>query len=76
LAYANKKDYDHSIADYNKSISIEPTYATGYANRGLAWEKKSDLQKALADFKKAVELNPSSQAGQQGLARVKKALGQ
>lgn len=71
-----KGDTETALVDYNKAISIEPTYATGYVNRGLAWEKKNDLQKALADFKKAVELNPSSQAGQQGLARVKKALGQ
>ena len=54
----NKGNYQGAIADYNKSIEINPQYADAYINRGNAKHKSGDTKGAIADFNKAIEINP------------------
>src|SRR5262249_4574347 len=35
----NKRAYDSAIRDFGKAIQIEPTLATAYNSRGVAWSK-------------------------------------
>jgi len=58
--YANDGEYDKAIALYDKYIAINPTDATAYCNRGLAYYEKGNYDRAIADFHKAIVLNPKS----------------
>ena len=60
-ARQKKKDLDGALADYNKTIELDPKHALAYANRGVV---KALQQKpgAVADFDKAFSLDPSLRA--------------
>lgn len=49
-----------AITDYNKAISLAPSYVDAYNNRGLAFEKAGQLGKAVKDFNESVSLDPDS----------------
>ena len=59
-AYAkyDLKKYQEAIADYTKSIEINPQKPVSYNNRGNAKQKSKDYQGAIADFNKAIAINP------------------
>ena len=53
--------YDQAIADYTKSIEIDPKHPNihyAYNNRGLAYMHKGQDDQAIADYNFAIELNP------------------
>ncbi len=58
LAYAKEGIYDLTIADYSKTLEIDPRDAIAYNNRGLTYTKKGDYDLAIADYNKALEINP------------------
>lgn len=47
------------IADYNKTIQLDPNRASAYYNRGCAYGEIGAYDKAIADYNKAIELNPN-----------------
>jgi tetratricopeptide (TPR) repeat protein/V8-like Glu-specific endopeptidase len=52
-------NYSAALADYNQVISLYPTLANAYSNRGLLKaDKLNDPQGALADCNQAITLNP------------------
>ena len=51
-------DLDKALADYNKAIELNPTFADAYLNRGNVYYDQSELDKALTDYNKSIELNP------------------
>jgi tetratricopeptide (TPR) repeat protein len=53
-----KKDYDKAIADFDRSLQINPKFPAGYHNRGVAWQAKGDLDKAMADYARALNIDP------------------
>ena len=60
VSYQDKGQWDKAIAEYNKAIEINPSYAEAYYNRGLAYAQgKGQFDKAISDWNKAIELNPS-----------------
>src|SRR5215475_15387002 len=42
-AHLSNRNYDHAIDDYNEAIRIDPKYAIGFHNRGLAYLRKGRL---------------------------------
>jgi tetratricopeptide (TPR) repeat protein len=52
------KDYQGAIEDFDKVISLDPTYTVAYAYRGHSKVKLADYKGAIDDFNKAIELNP------------------
>ena len=58
VAYKDKGDYDHAIADYNEAIRLNPKNSIAYNNRGNAYDDKGDLAHAIADYNEAIRLNP------------------
>jgi tetratricopeptide (TPR) repeat protein len=53
------KLYDQAIADFSRSIELNPRDSAAYNNRGLARAKGlKEYNKAIVDFTKAVELDP------------------
>ena len=49
-------DYYGAIADYTKSIELNPNFAYAYFNRGIAKEILEDLNGACADYKIAARM--------------------
>jgi tetratricopeptide (TPR) repeat protein len=59
-AYADKKDYDQAIADYNQSISINPDDPFAYVYRGQAYYFNKAYAPSIKDYTKAIELKPDN----------------
>lgn len=58
VAHLKSGHLDEAIADFDRSIQVDPDYARAFHMRGLAKEGKREHEAALADFDKAVELSP------------------
>lgn len=55
----NPENLRLGIADYNRSLRIEPRHAMSYANRGFALMKLGQNREAVADLAAAYRLEPS-----------------
>lgn len=59
VAYENKGDHDHAAHDYEESVRLDPTSASGHRIRGNAYKLKKDYDHAIAEFNEAVSLAPN-----------------
>ncbi len=57
-AQASQGKYDLAIGDFDKSIKLNPRYATAFNNRGVAFKKKGDLDRSIKDFDSALGIDP------------------
>jgi tetratricopeptide (TPR) repeat protein len=72
LAYEQVQDFQKSLMDYNKTISLNPKDSNVYNNRAiLKQEKLNDLQGALADYNQTLILNPQDAKAYYNRARLK-----
>src|ERR1039457_5752915 len=60
LAYLDRGDIAHAIADLNQAIALTPDFAPAYQNRGNAWYARGNYGHALADYDIAIKLDPNS----------------
>jgi tetratricopeptide (TPR) repeat protein len=51
-------NYSEAMANYNKSIEIDPNKFYAFANRGTLKLNLKDFEGAQTDYNKAIELNP------------------
>jgi len=51
--------WQDAIADYDKAIALDPSYANAYCNRGAALQRLDRLDDALDSYDRAVALNPT-----------------
>jgi tetratricopeptide (TPR) repeat protein len=58
VAYANKKDFDHAIADAKKLIELDPRITRYYDFAGRLYLSKGEANEAVAEFTKAIEIEP------------------
>jgi len=49
---------EEAIGVFTESIQLDPSNASAYLNRGMAYERINHIQQAIADFSKAIELAP------------------
>jgi len=56
-AYANKFDYEHAIADYDRAIKLNPNSARAFDGRGLAHANRQDFELAIKDYDQALRLD-------------------
>ena len=68
-------DYMGAIADYDKSIQLEPN-ATVYSNRGSAKADLGQYFAAISDYDKAIQLNPDYTGVYYNRGNVKTDLGE
>jgi tetratricopeptide (TPR) repeat protein len=47
-----------AIRIFTESIQLDPSNASAYLNRGMAYERINHMQQAIADYSKAIELAP------------------
>jgi tetratricopeptide (TPR) repeat protein len=57
-AYVDKEELGKAIADFDRSISLNPHDADAYAERGYALRNFGQQARAEADFDKARDLDP------------------
>ncbi len=57
IAYANLKQFEKAIQDYNKAIELEPNDAEFFYSRGNAYANLKQFEKAIQDYNKAIESN-------------------
>ncbi len=57
-AYLMRGRDAEALADFNRSIELEPDFAPSYYNRGSALMHLNRLDEAEADFTRAIELSP------------------
>jgi tetratricopeptide (TPR) repeat protein len=60
IQYFKLTKYDEAIADFSKSIQLNPNNADAYNDRGSAYKMKGDLTKAAADYLQASKYGKSS----------------
>jgi tetratricopeptide (TPR) repeat protein len=59
ISYAIKGQYEQAISHYNQAIEINPTFASAYISRGVAYAQSGgQYDQALSDFSKAIEISP------------------
>ncbi|HEX2747188.1 MAG TPA: tetratricopeptide repeat protein [Verrucomicrobiales bacterium] len=58
--WAGKGDFEKAVTDHNAAITIDPSYALAYNNRGNDYYRKGEVAKAIKDCEKSIELDPSS----------------
>jgi tetratricopeptide (TPR) repeat protein len=57
IAYSNKGDEEHALADYDLCLQMRPNYASAHNNIGNIYMRRGDLQHALDEFNLAVKFN-------------------
>ncbi|MDR6109136.1 tetratricopeptide (TPR) repeat protein [Paenibacillus sp. SORGH_AS338] len=55
-------DYELTIQYLDQAVTIDPTHALSYNNRGYAYQRLKDYDAALADYSKAIECDPDTNA--------------
>ena len=58
ILYNDQKKWELALADYNKTIAINPDFAQAYVNRGVLYNDQKKWELALADYNKAIAINP------------------
>ena len=58
LCLTSMGDFDKSISQFSRAISISPKNGEFFQNRAIALACKGDLTKALLDFKQAAHISP------------------
>ena len=55
--------YEEALADFNRAIDLDPSYAWALANRGETYRRMERYEEALADLTRAIDLNPEPRLG-------------
>jgi tetratricopeptide (TPR) repeat protein len=58
-ALYDEKRYKEAITDFTQAISLDPTFAMAYKERGNTYLNLTEYQKAIADFTQAISLDPT-----------------
>ncbi len=75
LAFLDRSDIAHAIADFNQAITLAPDFVPAYQNRGNAWYARGNFGEAIADYDCAIRLDPNSPSPYINRAAVRRDLG-
>jgi len=59
VAHWRERRYEQALADFEKSIALNPDYAPVYNNRGNVLMQMGRIEDAIKDFTRAIELAPA-----------------
>ena len=74
-AFADNKDYDRAIADYNKAIELDPQNAYAYNSRADTLREAGKPAQGLPDAEKALQLDSNNAEFWDTRAQIFAALG-
>ncbi len=69
------ENIENAINEFSNAIKKDPTYATAYSNRAVAYMMQKKYNLALADLNKAKELKPNDPAIRYNLASCHSLMG-
>src|SRR6478672_11662487 len=75
LAYLDRGDVPHAIADLDKAVAMAPDFAPAYQNRGNAWYARGNYGRAIADYDAAIRLDSDDASAYVNRATVRRDLG-
>jgi len=58
MLYYFLKEFSRAIADFSKTIALDPKYKIALNNRGIAYYDMQDMDRAISDFDQAIALDP------------------
>lgn len=58
VGFNGKKQYDLSIPDFNKAVSLNPRNFQAFNNRGNAYYNKENYDAAMEDYDRALRISP------------------
>jgi hypothetical protein len=59
-AYANQRQYQLALEDYDKAILLKPDKAVFFSNRGNVYKDLNKYQLAIEDYNQAIRLKPDN----------------
>jgi len=59
MCHTMQKNYDEALVCYDRALSLRPSKASSYSNRGSAYVKLNRLREAFNDFSTAIKLDSS-----------------
>lgn len=62
------RDYEKAIADYNKTIELNPKFSWPYLNRAIAYGRLKRWEEAIVDYGRAIELDANYASAYNGRA--------
>jgi tetratricopeptide (TPR) repeat protein len=74
-AFADNKDYDRAIADYNKALELDPQNAYAYNGRGDTLREAGKPAQGLPDAERALQLDSNNAEFWDTRAQIFAALG-
>ncbi|MEK7724537.1 MAG: tetratricopeptide repeat protein [Acidobacteriota bacterium] len=75
LAYNFQKKFQQAIADFNKTLQLNPQYWKAYSGRGYAYLMLQNYELAIREFTSAIQLNPNDNISYDNRGLCYKALG-
>jgi tetratricopeptide (TPR) repeat protein/serine/threonine protein kinase len=75
-AYLKLLSQEEAVADFSRSLELDPNSAQPWINRGVAYRNLGKLKKAVADFSRAIQLDRNHAFAWNNRAAVYKELGQ
>jgi len=75
IAYKDRGDLDHAIADCQRAIALDPGQALPHAARGEVFHLKGDYDRAIADYNEAIRLAPNDATTYNNRGEVSRAKG-
>jgi lipoprotein NlpI len=58
IAYKNKGDNEHAVADFSAALDLNPNDDKALNNRGALYMNEGDYDRAIADYDRAIALVP------------------
>eukprot|EP01091_Cochliopodium_minus_P005107 TRINITY_DN15088_c0_g1_i1.p1 TRINITY_DN15088_c0_g1~~TRINITY_DN15088_c0_g1_i1.p1 ORF type:complete len:594 (-),score=234.40 TRINITY_DN15088_c0_g1_i1:2029-3810(-) len=74
IAYLKLGEYPHALADSEKSVELDPTYAKGWLRKGKAHHCLKQYHKAIESYDNGLKHDPNNQEIQQGIVETTKAI--
>jgi lipoprotein NlpI len=58
IAFEDQGRFNDALADFNKALTMNPSYVNAYYNRGKTLDAMGERDAAIADYNKVLDLNP------------------
>ena len=75
IAHMGLRNYDQSIACYQRALQLKPDFAEGYNNLGAALRAYDRIDAAITNYHKAIQLKPDYAEAHNNLGIIQQEIG-